>query len=145
VDDTDRKILRVLQQDSRLQFAEIGKKVNLSAPAVFARVKKMEKQKIIRKFGIEIDPATVDANLCAFIRIVVKGITSSKVVDQLTKFEAIEEAHHVAGEDCLVLKVRVPGAIELNNLLEKIKNVEGVERTVTSVVLKSAFERGLVL
>lgn len=143
MDMVDRKILSLLKEDSRMAFADIGKKVNLSAPAVFARVRKMEQQGAIRKFTIDIDPEAVEARLCAFIRIVVKGVTSVEVSRRLEKLPEIQEVHHVAGEDCLVLKVRVKGPLGLNDLLESVKKIEGIERTITSVVLRSEFERGL--
>ncbi|MGE3261675.1 MAG: Lrp/AsnC family transcriptional regulator [Bacteriovoracia bacterium] len=143
VDEIDRKILNLLKKDSRLQFAEIGRQVHLSAPAVFSRVKKLEAKGVIRKFSIEMNPETLEASMCAFIRIVLKGVATADAVATLEKYKEIEEAHHVAGEDCLVLKVRTQGALQLNQLLETIKRQKGVERTVTSVVLKSEFERGL--
>lgn len=141
-DGTDRKILNLLKQNSRLQFAEIGKKVNLSAPAVFSRVKKLERSGVIKKFTIEMDPDLLDLGMCAFIRIVL-GTSTAKAIESLQKFKEIEEAHHVAGEDCLILKVRTRNALELNSLLEEIKAVPGIDRTVTNVVLRSEFERGL--
>lgn len=143
VDSTDRKILNLLKENSRLQFAEIGKKVNLSAPAVFARVKKMEKTGVIRRFSIEMDPCLLESGLCAFIRVVLKDVSTAKAVESLVRLKQVEEAHHVAGEDCLILKVRTRGTLELNDLLESLKKVNGIERTVTNVVLRSEFERGL--
>lgn len=143
VDEIDRKILNLLKSDSRTPLAAIGKKVGLSAPAVFARVKKLESNGVIRRFSIEMNPEALDASTTAFIRIVLKGVATVDAIATLEKYKEIEEAHHVAGEDCLVLKVRTQGALQLNNLLEAIKRHKGIERTVTSVVLKSEFERGL--
>jgi Lrp/AsnC family leucine-responsive transcriptional regulator len=141
-DDTDRMILSTLREDSRIQFSELGKKVHLSAPAVFARVKKLEAAGIIKRFSVELDPAKLDAGMCAFIRIVLKGVSTAQTIEKLKKRREIEEAHHVAGEDCLILKVRTKGSLELNELLENIKTVPGIERTITSVVLRSEFDRG---
>lgn len=143
VDEIDRKILTLLKSDSRMPFAEIGKKVHLSAPAVFSRVKKLESNGVIKRFSIELNPEPLEATMCAFVRIVLKGVPTVDAVAALEKYKEVEEAHHVAGEDCLILKVRTQGALQLNNLLEAIKRHKGIERTVTSVVLKSEFERGL--
>ena len=143
VDETDRKILTLLREDSRLQFAEIGKKVHLSAPAVFARVKKMQANGVIQRFSVELNPLALDAALCAFIRIVLKGVSTAQAIGSLKELKEIEEAHHVAGEDCLILKVRTRDPLSLNKLLESIKLIKGIDRTVTSVVLSSEFERGI--
>ncbi len=142
IDETDRKILSALRDDSRIPFADLGKKVHLSAPAVFARVKKLESHGAIKKFTVELDPAKLDASMCAFIRIVLKGVSTAQTIEKLKRLREIEEAHHVAGEDCLILKVRTKGSLELNDLLETIKTVPGIERTITSVVLRSEFDRG---
>ncbi|QLY24239.1 Lrp/AsnC family transcriptional regulator [Bdellovibrio sp. KM01] len=143
LDETDRKILSLLKEDSRMQFAEIGKKVNLSAPAVHARVKKMEAAKIIQGYSIAIDPVAVNSGLCAFVRIAINKGTSSGLAKDLKKFKQIEECHGVAGEDCVMVKLRVGTTLELSRLIDQIRGIENIERTLTVVVLETHFERGL--
>lgn len=143
LDSTDRKILSLLKEDSRMQFAEIGKKVNLSAPAVHARVKKMESNNIIRGYTIDINPIALEADLCAFVRIGKGKGTSAEVAKELVKIKQIEECHGVAGEDCLMVKLRTRSTAELSTLIDHIRGIEGIERTLTVVVLESHFERGL--
>lgn len=143
LDDVDRKILSLLKKDSRLQYAEIGKKVNLSAPAVHARVKKMEANNVIRHYTIDINPDAMEADLCAFVRIGKSRGTSAQVAQHLTKIRQIEECHGVAGEDCLMIKLRVGSTQELSKLIDHIREIEGIERTLTVVVLETHFERGL--
>ena len=143
LDDTDRKILSLLKEDSRMQFAEIGKKVHLSAPAVHARVKKMEAANIIRGYTINIDPIALNAGLCAFIRIAKGKGTSAEVAKHLQKLKQIEECHGVAGEDCLMVKLRASSTQELSKLIDHIRGIEEIDRTLTVVVLETHFERGL--
>ncbi len=143
LDDTDRRILSLLKEDSRMQYAEIGKKVNLSAPAVHARVKKMESNNVIRNYTVEINPVALDADLCAFVRIGKGKGTSAEVAKHLTKIPQIEECHGVAGEDCLMVKLRARSTQELSKLIDHIRGIEGIERTLTVVVLETHFERGL--
>lgn len=143
LDEVDRKILSLLKQDTRISFSDIGKRVHLSAPAVHARVKKLENQNVISRYTIDLDPEKVGAPLCAFIRIAKSKGTSAALAEELEKIKQIEECHSVAGEDCLMLKLRVPSALELSKILDRIREVDGIDRTVTAVVLETHFERGL--
>lgn len=143
LDVTDRKILGLLKQDARIQYTEIGKHVNLSAPAVHARVKKMEANGIIGRYTIDIKPESIGASLCAFVRIVKNKGTSSSLSEHFRFIPQIEECHAVAGEDCIMIKLRVQNTLELSHLIDKIRGIEGIDRTLTVVVLETHFERGL--
>lgn len=143
VDEVDRKILSLMKQDARLSFAEIGEQVHLSAPAVHARVKKMEKNGVITRHTVDLAPDAMGTPLCAFIRVARSKGTSAVVAKKLAKIKQIEECHAVAGEDCLFLKVRVANAGELSKIIDEIRETDSVERTTTAVVLETHFERGL--
>lgn len=143
LDEMDRKILTLLKQDARCPYADIGKKVHLSAPAVHARVKKMESSGVILKHTIAVSPELLGSSLCAFIRIARSKGLSGPVAEALLKIKQVEECHSTAGEDCLFVKVRVTSSIELSKILDQIRAIEGIDRTITSVVLETHFERGL--
>ena len=143
LDAVDRKILSLLKEDARLPYAEIGKKVNLSAPAVHARVKKLEANGVISRYSIDIKPEAVGASLCAFVRIAKSRGTSADLAKEFRKIKQIEECHAVAGEDCIMVKLRVQSTHELAKLIDGIRELEGIDRTLTVVVLETHFERGL--
>ena len=143
IDETDGTLLVLLSEDARRQYADLGKAVHLSAPAVHARVKKMEQSGVICGYSIKVDPESVGKSTCAFIRIMETQTPKpcQTVGDALKAFPEVEECHSVAGEDCILAKVRTatPGALE--DLLHRIRQIPGVQRTVTTVVLRSHFER----
>lgn len=143
LDETDRKILSLLKTNSQMQYGEIGKRVNLSAPAVHARVKKMEANKTILRYTVDLSPEALGSSLCAFVRMTNHSTASGELAKEFKKFPQIEECHAVAGEDCLMVKLRVKSTAELSQLLEKIREIKAVERTLTVVVLETYFERGL--
>jgi Lrp/AsnC family transcriptional regulator, leucine-responsive regulatory protein len=143
LDEVDRKILGLLKGDARMQFAEIGKRVSLSAPAVHARVKKMEAGGVISRYTVDINPTAVGASLCAFIRIQRNKGLSKSIAEAFLKIKQIEECHAVAGEDCLIVKLRVESSLELSKILDQVRSIDGIDRTVTAVVLETHFERGL--
>ncbi len=143
LDEVDRKILGLLRQDARLPYADIGKKVHLSAPAVHARVKKMESHGVIEKHTISMNPVALGSPLCAFIRITRNKGLSAPIAEAFQKIRQIEECHSVAGEDCIMVKLRVQSSLELSKILDQIRQIEGIDRTVTAVVLETHFERGI--
>ncbi len=143
-DPVNRTLLSELQRDARIPYAELGKKVHLSAPAVFERVRRLERAGVLRRYSIEVDPEKLGLLFCAFVRIA----TSTKgccehIVPALREFPEIEECHAIAGEDSVLVKTRTASPPELDRLLKRIRAVDGVERTLTTVVLLTHFERGI--
>ncbi len=144
MDDQNRKLLTLLQQDSRTKYADLGKQVHLSPPAVFERVKKLEQSGVIRRFSVELDPQALGLPLCAFVRISSHHrLRCAELGKALRTLPEIEECHSIAGEDSVLIKVRTATTADLEALLQKVRAVDGVERTLTMVVLLSHFERGV--
>jgi Lrp/AsnC family transcriptional regulator, leucine-responsive regulatory protein len=140
VDDIDRKLLSVLLEDAKQKYAELGARIHLSPAAVFERVKRLERDGILRRFTISLDPVAVGLPVCAFIRVKTR-LSCRSVAQTLVTMHEIEECHAVAGEDCLLLKVRVETPQALEELLDRMKSIEGLESTITTVVLTTHFER----
>lgn len=143
VDQVNRKLLGLLRQDARTKYAELGQAIYLSAPAVFERVKKLEKSGVIRRYTVDLDPHAIELGLCAFVQIRLERTSSEEIAKQLMPYTEIQECHCIAGEDCILAKVRTRDASALNHLLEEIKKLPGVQRTLTTVVLSTLFERGI--
>lgn len=142
LDSTDRKLLGLLTEDARSQYGDLGKSVHLSAPAVHARVKKLETQGVIEGYTIRVNAASVGRPVCAFIRLITANHTCAEIAKSLRAFAEVEECHSVAGEDCMLVKVRTESPEALQDLLGRMSAVPGFTRTITTIVLKSHFERG---
>ncbi|GAA4631725.1 Lrp/AsnC family transcriptional regulator [Actinoallomurus vinaceus] len=139
VDETDLAILRLLQTDGRATHAAIGKAVGLTGPSVYARIKRMERDGIIRGYTALIDPAALDQGLVAIVRVSLKASA-----DEQEPFESIIgadpqvlECHDVDGEDSYILKVRTASPQTLRRLLADLRGVPGVTRTVSSIALET--------
>jgi Lrp/AsnC family transcriptional regulator, leucine-responsive regulatory protein len=141
LDQTDLKILYILQVDGRRRLAEIGQEVDLSTPAVMERVKKLEASGVIRGYQALVDGKKVGKDITAFIGV---SIGNQKDMDrfanQMTRYADVLECHHVTGDESFVLKVKAANTGALEKLLGEIRSVEGVTRTVTKVVLSTAKE-----
>ncbi len=118
IDQTSRAILETLQSDARISNAEIGRRVGLAPSAVFERIKKLEERGAVRGYNANIDPAAVDLGLLAFVlvRADERG-GAPRTEAALAAIPEVQEVHHVAGEDCFMLKVRARDTAALNDLL----------------------------
>jgi Lrp/AsnC family leucine-responsive transcriptional regulator len=139
----NRKLLGLLREDARLTYAELGKRAHLSAPAVYERIRRLERAGVIQKHTVTVDPATIGLPFCAFIRIGTAGDHGCEnIVANLAKNPEIEECHSIAGEDTVLIKARTPSAMDLEYLIRRIRSIPGIVTTVTTVVLLTYFERG---
>ena len=146
LDDTDRRILALVQKDASLAQAEIGKRVGLSTAAVHERVKKLEAAGVIKRWTAVVDPAAVGAQVCAFVEVFFEHPRFEKgFLERVKKLEAVQECHHITGEFSLLLKVRTADMSSLQALLlEQLSGQEGVRQTRTVMVLSTVKEETFV-
>ena len=141
LDEIDLKILHILQLDGRRRLADIAEQVDLSAPAVMERVKKLESGGIIRGYQALLDSKKVGQDITAFIGVSIGNQRDmDKFARQMMKYSDVLECHHVTGDESFILKVKSANTGSLEKLLGEIRSVEGVTRTVTRVVLSTAKE-----
>jgi Lrp/AsnC family transcriptional regulator, leucine-responsive regulatory protein len=141
LDDFDRTILSALTEDARLTYADIGKSVGLSAPAVFERVKRLRAQGVIAGTSARLDGAAVGKPFLAFVHVDADGWGKSQRMLRLTKFPEVEEMHSVAGDTCVILKVRTASAQAMEEFLSQLYVLPGVRGTRSFVVLSTYLER----
>ena len=142
LDDVDAKILVILQENARTTQADIAKSVGLAPSAVLERMRKLEARGAIREYVASIDPHVTNRALLAFVAVRTNEYgpeqSSAKALAQLPE---VLEIHHVAGEDCFLLKVRAKDAEQLGQMLrQKIGAVPGVTSTRTTIVLETVKE-----
>ena len=141
LDQTDLKILYILQNDGRRRIADIADDVALSAPAVLERVRKLEANGVIKGYQALVDSKRVGKDITAFIGV---SVGSQKEMDkfaaQMTRYQDVLECHHVTGDESFILKVKSANTASLEKLLADIRSVDGVTRTVTKVVLSTSKE-----
>jgi len=137
LDEVDRKILKILQKNSRTPLREISKKVGLVNSAVHVRIKKLKKRGIIKKFTAILNPEALNLPLLAFVLIKARRGKYEEVAEELVKYSEILEVYEITGKYDIILKVRTRNSEELDSLLDKIRNVKGVRETRTMIVLKT--------
>jgi len=143
-DSIDRTLLAELQRDATQAYAALAESVGLSTGAAHDRVRKMRERGVIRRTTIDVDPTAVDRNVLAFVMLASNAwMGDGATADALAEIPEIEEAHIVAGSASLLVKIRTATTTDLQAVLRRIFEIEGVTSTETIVVLESFFERPL--
>lgn len=140
-DDTDWRILDVLQREGRATFAELARAVSMSSSAVTERVRRLEEAGIIDGYAAVVDPERLGLPVLAFVRLRYPHGNYKPFHDLLGTTPEIVEAHHVTGDDCFVLKVTARSMKHLETVTGKIGTLGSV---TTSVVYSSPLPRRAV-
>ncbi len=138
MDNIDIKIIKLLQQNSRVTASEIGSKINLSVPAVGDRLKKLDASGIIEKYTIILNAKKMNKHLMIIMFV---SLESPKFTDPFINIvqldDEIVECHYLAGDFDYDLKIITESTGSLERLLNKIKNIPGVQKTKTNVSLST--------
>ena len=137
MDATTRKILRELQLDGRLTMAELGRRVNLSAPAVAERVQRLERNRVITGYHASVDPKALGYPLAAVVRVAPSTRQLERIREVARETPEVVECHRVTGEDCFVLKLYLRSMDDLEAILDRFTPLG---RTTTSLIHSSAIE-----
>jgi Lrp/AsnC family transcriptional regulator, leucine-responsive regulatory protein len=141
LDDTDRKILDLLQRDARMTNAAIGAEVGMTAPSVFERIRKLEQRGVIKGYTAVVNPAALGKAITAFIRLTAAWDERHEPgIAEISRDPDVLELYNVAGEDCFILKTRVDNPEQLEALLQRIRSRITVQRSVTMIAMSAIKE-----
>lgn len=147
IDQTDLKILGLLMEDSGLSYAEVGKRVFVSAGTVHVRIKKMEQMGIIKGSQLTVDPITLGWSISAFLGIYLdKSSLYDDVVAQLRLIPEVVSLHYTTGIYSIFAKIVCRDTVHLREILgDKIQKVSGIQRTETIISLEETLSRPIPL
>ena len=141
MDETDLKILALLQPNSFLTNSELAKKVSMAPSAVLERIKKLEQKGIIEGYPTRIKAEALELKLLAFIFVKTsEGPGNASVAKLLAKIPEVLELHHIAGEDCYLAKVRAKDPLSLIHLMREKFKSPNILSTKTTIVLETLKE-----
>jgi Lrp/AsnC family leucine-responsive transcriptional regulator len=141
LDEIDKKILTELQLDARTSYAELGRRVGLTTPAVIERVRKLEDAGIVTGYRVEIDPAKIGLPITAFIRMSITGVDYSHIIEVAEQSKEVLECHRGTGGDSFIMKVAVSSVEHLQELIDRLTPY-GI--TTTTIVLSSPVKRRII-
>jgi Lrp/AsnC family leucine-responsive transcriptional regulator len=140
LDERDLEILRALQEDARATYADVGRRVGLSASAVHDRVRKLERSGVIRGYRAIVDPGSVGLFVTALIAATpFDPQQADDLPERVAEFPEVEDCLSVAGEANYILKVRTRTTGDLEDLIRRLREKAGVG-TRTTIALSIPFE-----
>lgn len=142
LDAIDRKILGALAEDAGRSYVELGEIVHLSAPAVHDRVKRLKRDGVIKNTVAVLDGCKLGRTLLTFLVIDISTYKATRDLLQFTSRKEVEELHTVAGDGCVLIKVRAADTESLENFLMEIQSVDGVRSVRSYIALSTFLERG---
>lgn len=134
LDNVSWQILAALQENARLSFAELGRRVGLSLPAVAERVRRMEEAGIITGYRAEVAVDKIGLTVMAFIRVSTSGQQYPAVISLARELPEVMECHHLTGTDSFIMKVAATSILHLEALITRLSTYG---QTTTSIVLSS--------
>jgi Lrp/AsnC family leucine-responsive transcriptional regulator len=142
IDAIDARILTILQENARTSNAEIARQVDLAPSAVFERIRKLEERGVIEAYTARVNPNAVGLPLLAFIFVRDEEPPGDhRTAQSVSEIPEVLEVHHVAGEDCLLVKVRTTDTDALGKLLrDKLGRIPTIVNTRTTIVLGTVKE-----
>ena len=142
IDKIDKNILTIIQENARTPNAEIARQVGMAPSAILERIRKLEERGLIRGYTVQLDPRALGLKLLAYVFVrsddrVSKINTSTKLME----IPEVQEVHHIAGEDCYLVKVRTADPESLGRLLrEDFGAIKSIVSTRTTIVLETIKE-----
>jgi Lrp/AsnC family leucine-responsive transcriptional regulator len=133
LDFIDLKILEILQEDGRASHSAIADAVGLSQPSVHERVKKLEQRGVIKGYAAVVDPDALGLGVLAFISVRLNDYKPEDIANAVAGIPEVIEAHHIAGEECFIVKVRCRANKDLQSILERIWQAGPVTGSKTTI------------
>jgi len=143
VDNKDRRIIEELVRDSRQTTSQLSRKLNIPITTVHNRIKKLIKTGVIINYTVNLNHNLLGRPVPAYVGVTInytvpgKKINQTDIANQIKKIEGVYEVYILTGDSDILVKVLVRDITELNNFVtEKLRNVVGVDKTQTSIILK---------
>lgn len=120
IDETDLKIIRILMENSRIQWKEIGAIIHMTGQGVAARIHRLEELGIIEKYTLKLNDEKLGKLITGFIIVYMKSTKHKEFREFLTESELVAEAHKISGDGCYFIKVKAEGNDDLNRFLDEL-------------------------
>jgi len=143
IDALDLKLLEALQTNARSTFAELGELVGLKASSVHDRVKRLEARGYVRRYSAQLDGQRLGLALTAFVSCYTAAdVGYEEFTEAVNQLPEVCEVHSVAGEETYFVKVMTRSTAHLDDFLSRLKQIRGLVRSKTMIVLSTPYERG---
>ncbi|MFC5699581.1 Lrp/AsnC family transcriptional regulator [Pseudomonas sp. GCM10022186] len=142
LDEIDRQLIAALQINARESVATLARRLGIARTTVTSRLARLEKAQVITGYGVRLGQRVADGGLQAYVGITVKPRSGKDVLRRLTGMAEVQLLCTVSGEFDYVAWLRADSPERLDELLDLIGSVDGVEKTTTSIILSCKIDRG---
>ena len=143
LEETDKKILNIIVENSRLSLRQIAKKVDVSVATVMNHIKKLEKEKVIEKYTTKLDYEKIGYDVEVMIELRISKGRLFEVEKKIAAHPNVFAIYDVTGAYDAVILARFPTRRQMDNFLKKIQTYEFVERTETKLILNTIKEENI--
>lgn len=147
MDNIDKSIIHTLENNGRISHEDISKLIHISRPAIHQRVSKLESDGIIKGYRTIIDWEKLGEPIKTLLYVKISCENFKEIVNQILSLEIpnifIEECHRLAGEWCLLLKMRASTPTDISNFIDTLWKIQGIKETSTTLVLSTILENGM--
>jgi len=137
----DRALLAILSENARTQTATIARKLGLSRTTVQARIERLERSGVIAGYGVKLSDAYASGLVKAHVLITIAPRTLARITTALAAINAVRTLHSVSGSFDLIAVVEAASIAELDHRIDQIGAIDGVERTLSSIILSTRIRR----
>jgi Lrp/AsnC family transcriptional regulator, leucine-responsive regulatory protein len=143
LDKTDLHILRLMQENARISNAELARELDMAPSGMLERVKKLEQKNVILQYTTRINPGALQQKMLAFVFMkAADGPGCNDTAKELAKIPEVQEVHHIAGDDCYLVKVRTYDSASLMHLMRNnFSKIPNLLSTRTTIVLETVKEQ----
>ena len=142
LDEIDRQLIALLQINARESVATLARLLGIARTTVNSRLERLEKNKVISGYGVRLGQHVIGGGLQAYVGIKVQPRSGKEVVRRLSAMGQVQQLCAVSGEFDYVAWLRTDSPEQLDQMLDQIGSVDGVEKTTTSIILSSKVDRG---
>ncbi len=137
LDETDKRIIEILIENSRMSYADMARKLGISEATVFKRIKKLKDEGVIESFTLQLEPNKIGRDVCLSIGMTVNPVLLDEIAKKLSNLDEVSEVYITVGEHNIIAHALLKDNNAFNDfLMNKIYKLEGVTKIDINMILK---------
>ena len=141
IDETDRRLIAALRENARAPIAALARRLGLSRTTVQSRLERLERGGVVTGYTVRMSEAHERGQIQAYVMITVAPKQAPGVIQVVRRMPAVRLLQSVSGPFDLIAMVTAPSVVEIDQVIDAIGNLDGVERTTSSIVMSTKFDR----
>ena len=137
IDDIDQQILKILEENSRISYRELGQKLGIEGSTACKRVVRLKEKRVIERFTIDVNETILGRTITAFITVYPSLKHANEIIGKVVNFDEVIESYNLSGRCGLFLKTSFGDMKALNAFIAKIRSIQGIVGIHTCISLES--------